>query len=86
MKALNRKEPINSSGWVKGLIEWFDPDKGYGFVSFEGSEMHAFLQQDLMNRVTGYQKNTRIERVPVQVVIDHFERTGCYNVKDLLLA
>ncbi|MDC7788206.1 cold shock domain-containing protein [Rhodoplanes sp. TEM] len=46
---------------MNGTVKWFDPQKGYGFISADGAEIETFVHIDAIERacLTGCTKDRR---------------------------
>lgn len=67
--------------WIDGILKWFSPAKGYGFVSFVGGAKDAFLTKQVFVSLTGVNEQTRVENLSVKVLIVPGKKPGLLQVK-----
>jgi len=65
-QADRRPKPV-SSGSVEGAVKWFEPDKGYGFISPDGGGKDIFVHITALRR-SGISELVAAQRVRVDVV------------------
>lgn len=61
--------------WFQGVITWFDPGKGYGFVRFSEESKDAYLPQRIFSDL-GMNPRKRIEDHAVKIKIAQGQRPG----------
>lgn len=56
-----RPDPATATS-VEGIVKWYNPDKGFGFVSSEDGEKDVFVHASILERagVRGLEEGTRV--------------------------
>ncbi|HEY3908913.1 MAG TPA: cold shock domain-containing protein [Stellaceae bacterium] len=63
----DRRGPPRPSATVEGAVKWFEPDKGYGFISPDGGGKDVFIHVTALRR-SGITALDPGQRVRVEVV------------------
>ncbi len=56
-----------STGPVSGTVKWFNAEKGYGFLSVDGTERDVFVHYSAID-MDGYKSLEEDQRVEFQIV------------------
>lgn len=57
--------PIDQNRWYQGVIKWFDPDRGYGFIAPEDGKKDVFIHRSVLD-MAGFHTTFRIESQKVR--------------------
>lgn len=52
--------------WWDGVVRWYDPKLGYGFVSLDETKNEVYLSKETLS-LWGVRRSGRIENLPVRV-------------------
>jgi len=58
---------VMSTGPVSGTVKWFNSEKGYGFLSVDGTERDVFVHYSAID-MDGYKSLEEDQRVEFQIV------------------
>jgi len=80
-------EPLfpNPNQWINGMLKWYNPEKGYGFVTFEENIRDVLLTKQVFATLPGGNENTRVENLSVKVKIIACRKPGMFQVKAISL-
>lgn len=58
----------NGNGKLRGTVRWFDPAKGYGFISRDDGNRDVFVHFSKIESVNAYKTLEENQRVEFEVI------------------